>query len=65
MVELGRVSRSGFYRSASEAKPKAETDVELRNVIQRIALPLCSALVFSLSAFADQIAPAFRVDQDW
>ena len=38
MVELGRVSRSSFYRFRSEAQPKADTDMELRDAIQRIAL---------------------------
>jgi transposase InsO family protein len=37
MVELGRVSRSGFYRSlGTESKP--DHDMDLRDAIQRIAL---------------------------
>jgi putative transposase len=38
MVELGRVSRSGFYRSDGDAKPSLGTDMDLRDAIQRIAL---------------------------
>ena len=38
MVELGRVSRSGFYRFDGDAKPGPATDMELRDAIQRIAL---------------------------
>ena len=38
MVELGRVSRSGFYRFDGDAKPGLETDMDLRDTIQRIAL---------------------------
>jgi len=38
MVELGRVSRSGFYRFDAERKPGADRDMELRDAIQRIAL---------------------------
>lgn len=38
MVELGRVSRSSFYRFDPEAKPAADRDMELRDAIQRIAL---------------------------
>jgi putative transposase len=38
MVELGRVSRSGFYRFDGEAKPGLGTDMDLRDAIQRIAL---------------------------
>jgi len=37
MLELGRVSRSSFYRYAPEPKPM-ERDMELRDAIQRIAL---------------------------
>jgi hypothetical protein len=36
MVELGRVSRSGFYRFDEVAKP--DRDMDLRDAIQRIAL---------------------------
>ncbi len=38
MVELGRVSRSSFYRFDPERKPGAERDMDLRDAIQRIAL---------------------------
>jgi putative transposase len=38
MVELGRVSRSGFYRFDGDAKPDLATDMDLRDAIQRIAL---------------------------
>ena len=38
MVELGRVSRSGFYRFDEEAKPRPDRDMDLRDAIQRIAL---------------------------
>ena len=38
MVELGRVSRSGFYRFDEDAKPGPLTDLDLRDAIQRIAL---------------------------
>ena len=38
MVELGRVSRSGFYRFEDDAKPGADPDMDLRDAIQRIAL---------------------------
>jgi transposase InsO family protein len=38
MVELGRVSRSGFYRFNGCAAPSAATDMDLRDAIQRIAL---------------------------
>jgi putative transposase len=37
MVELGRVSRSGFYRF-EDAKPGPERDMELRDAIQKIAV---------------------------
>ena len=36
MVELGRVSRSGFYRFDESARP--DRDMDLRDAIQRIAL---------------------------
>jgi len=38
MVELGRVSRSGLYRWDADAKPSPDTDMNLRDAIQRIAL---------------------------
>ena len=38
MVDLGRVSRSGFYRFDDESRPVAEGDMDLRDAIQRIAL---------------------------
>jgi transposase InsO family protein len=38
MLELGRVSRSSFYRFAPEREPAAERDMELHDAIQRIAL---------------------------
>jgi transposase InsO family protein len=38
MLELGRVSRSSFYRFDPEPKPSADRDMELRDAIQRMAL---------------------------
>jgi len=38
MVELGRVSRSGFYRFDSGSLPRPDDDMELRDAIHRIAL---------------------------
>lgn len=38
MVELGRVSRSGFYRLDDGAQRSPDQDMELRDAIQRIAL---------------------------
>jgi putative transposase len=38
MVELGRVSRSGFYRFDDSAEPGPAPHMELRDAIQRIAL---------------------------
>ena len=38
MVELGRVSRSGFYRFEQNRAPRPDTDMELRDAIHRIAL---------------------------
>ena len=38
MVELGRVSRSGFYRFDPSAKPGPDPHMDLRDAIQRIAL---------------------------
>ena len=38
MVELGRVSRSGFYRFDENAEPDPDPHMDLRDAIQRIAL---------------------------
>ncbi len=38
MVELGRVSRSGFYRFDDNAEPRPDPHLDLRDAIQRIAL---------------------------
>jgi transposase InsO family protein len=38
MVELGRVSRSGFYRFNEETETGLDPDMDLRDAIQRIAL---------------------------
>jgi putative transposase len=38
MVDLGRVSRSGFYCFEDDAKPVPDPDMDLRDGIQRIAL---------------------------
>jgi putative transposase len=38
MLELGRVSRSSFYRYDPNRKPSADRDMELRDAVQRIAL---------------------------
>jgi putative transposase len=38
MVELGRVSRSGFYRFDDSAEPGSDPHMDLRDAIQRIAL---------------------------
>jgi len=38
MVELGRVSRSGFYRFEESGRPGPDPDMDLRDAIQRIAL---------------------------
>ena len=38
MVELGRVSRSGFYRFGDSAEPSLDPHMDLRDTIQRIAL---------------------------
>jgi transposase InsO family protein len=38
MVELGRVSRSGFYRIGGGATPGPDPHMDLRDAIQRIAL---------------------------
>ena len=38
MAELGRVSRSGFYRYLTGRPEVADADMDLRDAIQRIAL---------------------------
>jgi putative transposase len=38
MVELGRVSRSGFYRFDAGHAPGPDADMDLRDAIQRVAL---------------------------
>ena len=38
MVDLGRVSRSGFYRFGDSAEPSLDPHMDLRDTIQRIAL---------------------------
>ena len=38
MLELGRVSRSSFYRFDPDGKLGADGDIELRDAMQRIAL---------------------------
>jgi transposase InsO family protein len=38
LVELGRVSRSGFYRFEKGSSPRRDDDMELRDAIHRIAL---------------------------
>ena len=38
MVELGRVSRSGFYRFDSAAAPRADPHMDQRDAIERIAV---------------------------
>ena len=38
MAELGRVSRSSFYRLDADKLPKADADMDLRDAIHRIAL---------------------------
>ena len=38
MVELSRVSRSGFYRFDENARAGPDRDVDLRDAMQRIAL---------------------------
>jgi putative transposase len=42
MLELGRVSRSGFYRFYAEAAPEADADMDPRDAIQRIAVEMPS-----------------------
>ncbi len=38
MMKLGRVSRSGFYRLDGKGKSTPDSDMGLRDAIQRIAL---------------------------
>ena len=38
MVELGGVSHAGFYRFDSDRRPPPDSDMDLRDAIQRIAL---------------------------
>ena len=38
MAELGRVSRSGFYRFGGTRHRRSDADMDLRDAIQRIAL---------------------------
>jgi putative transposase len=38
LAELGRVSRSGFYRRGADGEPGPDADMDLRDAIQRIAL---------------------------
>ena len=38
MAELGRVSRSGFYRCGADRAPGPDADMDLRDAIQRVAL---------------------------
>jgi putative transposase len=40
MLELGRVSRSSFYRFDPEGQPDTDREMELRDAIQRIALEM-------------------------
>ena len=42
MMELGRVSRSSFYRFDREATPSPDPDMDLRDAIQRIAVEMPS-----------------------
>lgn len=42
MLELGRVSRSSFYRFDAAAVPGADCDMDLRDAIQRIAVEMPS-----------------------
>jgi len=42
MVELGRVSRSSFYRFHADPEPGGDGDMDLRDAIQRIALEMPS-----------------------
>ena len=38
MVELARISRASYYRFDENAKPGFDSDMDLRDAIQRIAL---------------------------
>jgi putative transposase len=38
MVELGRLSRSGFYRFNANPETDPDPDMDLRDAIQRVAL---------------------------
>jgi hypothetical protein len=38
MVEFGRVSRPGFYRFDEDGEARPDSDMDLRDAIQRIAL---------------------------
>ncbi len=38
MAELGRVSRSGFYRRGADREPGPDADMDPRDAIQHIAL---------------------------
>lgn len=42
MMELGQVSRSSFYRFDAEAAPGSDSDMDLRDAIQRIAVEMPS-----------------------
>lgn len=42
MLELGRVSRAGFYRFEPEVAPEADSDMDLRDAIQRMAVEMPS-----------------------
>ncbi len=48
MVELGRVSRSGFYRFDADKQARPDPDMDLRDSIQRIALEWPSYAQFGL-----------------
>lgn len=42
MLELGRVTRSSFYRFDAAEAPRLDADMDLRDAIQRIALEMPS-----------------------
>ena len=42
VLELGRVSRSSFYRFDAKATPGPDADMDLRDAIQRIAVEMPS-----------------------
>ena len=42
MVELSQISRSSFYRYQPDAPPRSDSDLDLRDAIQRIALKMPS-----------------------